>query len=538
LLSALAATIACSTLATSASPVQAGQCSKKTGGDNDHVMWTGTGYTCAYTADSGKKKIGSWATQTWTSSTAPGYTKRDHRWQQTGGVTITYMYFPSNIGSSVTFSAWNGKTSSRHWAANVIWQTSSAGSVDSSQYASGDYTYTANRFYVSTIAVTGANAATAGSPVPYTVTVRDPDGGTTPAGSAALFRQVGSKPNPPSVPCSGSGSASQPGVDAPVAQAPLANGVATLVVPPKLAVGSYTLYAVYTGTPGKYGVPLYCATPGNDGLTGAQSASWPLTVSAPAASARAVRPTTDPTVRGTRSIPATLDNPLLGPLPAEAPSGRQDMVVNDRRIVLGRDRASSLKQLACPSGYVTLQLNAASANAVLPDGLIRPTTSGPRLNAKLVPAGTKIDVQQVCRLRTGRVTDSGRTLMGTAHGDRLTTKRAGATVLAGLGDDRVRVTKTGATAFGFLGEDRITVTTAKGAAHGGPGDDRLEATTSGDVLLVGGLGRDTLIGARGATRINARDGMPGDRVTCRSDRNRVRIDAGDTVEGPCTVVKG
>lgn len=54
----------------------AGTCSSKTGGSTNTVMWTGTSYTCAYEADNGNNKIGSWNTESFTSSTAMGYEKR------------------------------------------------------------------------------------------------------------------------------------------------------------------------------------------------------------------------------------------------------------------------------------------------------------------------------------------------------------------------------------------------------------------------------------------------------------------------------
>ena len=56
-----------------------------------------------------------------------------------------------------------------------------------------------------------------------------------------------------------------------------------------------------------------------------------------------------------------------------------------------------------------------------------------------------------------------------------------------------------------------------------------------NVVLVGGTGRDRLVGSHGRTLINARDGAGGDVVVCRSSANIVLADPGDTTTGPCTV---
>jgi Ca2+-binding RTX toxin-like protein len=75
-----------------------------------------------------------------------------------------------------------------------------------------------------------------------------------------------------------------------------------------------------------------------------------------------------------------------------------------------------------------------------------------------------------------------------------------------------------------------------GVADGGPGADVIIAGGNGKHLLVGGLGRDSITGSFGADLINARDGKPGDTVTCRSATTRVMADTGDVVSGPCLQV--
>jgi hypothetical protein len=63
----------------------------------------------------------------------------------------------------------------------------------------------------------------------------------------------------------------------------------------------------------------------------------------------------------------------------------------------------------------------------------------------------------------------------------------------------------------------------------------LVALVSGAVL-EGGTGKDEFRGSTGRTFINARDGRPGDRITCLSSMNKVLADAGDVISGPCTVL--
>jgi Ca2+-binding RTX toxin-like protein len=114
--------------------------------------------------------------------------------------------------------------------------------------------------------------------------------------------------------------------------------------------------------------------------------------------------------------------------------------------------------------------------------------------------------------------------------------------MAGPGADTLVLRAKRSTAFGSPGRDQITVRAARSAADGGMGKDSLLSLTtkpgrdgrrSGGAMLIGGPGRDLLIGGRGPDRINAADGAPGDVVLCRGTRNRVLADPGDTVRGQC-----
>jgi hypothetical protein len=192
-----------------AAPSQAGACSE-TGGNSNKLMWTGSGYTCAYVASSGNKKIGMWATSSWTSSTAKGYKKRYNCNGQSGGVSVKNIYTDSggtNLGSSITYTATNGSSGSRHWNAAVLWNTSSKGSVAGDQYkqnCSTNYSIGVNGVYQSKVTLSGPTSITAGTSATFTASVSNPDGGPTPSGKVYLF--VEATPNVRNTPakdCSG-----------------------------------------------------------------------------------------------------------------------------------------------------------------------------------------------------------------------------------------------------------------------------------------------------------------------------------------------
>lgn len=100
----------------------------------------------------------------------------------------------------------------------------------------------------------------------------------------------------------------------------------------------------------------------------------------------------------------------------------------------------------------------------------------------------------------------------------------------------MRATGDHSVAWGGFGNDRMVIAGTDSVAAGGPGRDRLLAMGSTRMLLIGGQGRDVLIGGTGRTSINAADGKGDDRIICRSSSNRVRMDPGDRMTGPCTMV--
>jgi hypothetical protein len=268
-----------------AAPAFAGTCSTKSSGSSNTLIWTGTTYTCAYVATSGNKKISPGGIGSWTSSTGTGYEKKANAQHETGGVTITNIYTNAantNVGSSITYSAFSTGSGDRHWNACVLWYTPKGGSPASNQFQDNckdDHSMPANLMYISDLTLTGPASIKAGQPAAFTATVTAPDGGGPAKGTVALFRQ--SKPtakDPVSKDCSGKLIS---GTDSLVTYGQLtSNGTVTLTTPPNLPAGTYQVYASYTGMPtSSSGMPSYCMAPPQRGLTPAiQANSLTLTV--------------------------------------------------------------------------------------------------------------------------------------------------------------------------------------------------------------------------------------------------------------------
>ncbi len=493
---------------------QAGTCSSKTGGSSDTLIWTGSGYTCAYVASNGNNKISAWATESWTSSTAKGFEKRYNCQKQSGGVTVTYIYTNSggtNIGSSITYTAFNGEDGSRHWTGAVLWNTPDGGKAASSQYKSScdGYTVYSNLMYLSKASMTGPSSITPNSKASYTVTVTNPDGGTSPVGTVALFQQLGSSPSPAGKNCDGTPTS---GTDPAVASAALSGGKATLTTQTLATAGTYKYYAAYTGTPTtSSGLASYCLTPPQSGLTGSQTATATLTVATTTASAV----TAESTVRqqGTaRSHAAATKDPRLDvlDLATEAP---EPLTVR------------------CPSGQAPLQNTVGSPTKVLKPDMVHSVRGGIRITTDSLPDGTDVTAQVVCRPANAKAMRIGAMAYGTTKADRFTSNKEKANLLGGLKGDRLTLLAKNGRAYGGPGPDRISLRKA-GAASGGPGADRMMAG-NGTALLNGGTGPDRLIGGPGTTLLNAKDQAPDDVVVCTGKHNYVKADSGDHLVGPC-----
>ncbi len=89
-----------------------------------------------------------------------------------------------------------------------------------------------------------------------------------------------------------------------------------------------------------------------------------------------------------------------------------------------------------------------------------------------------------------------------------------------------------APAAGTRGPDLLRGLAGNDRLDGGAGNDVILGG-AGDDVLVGGPGRDALDGGPGRDRLDARDGAPGDRLTCGSGRDRAQADRGDQVARDC-----
>ena len=494
----------------------AGTCSSKTGGSTNTVMWTGKSYTCAYEADNGNNKIGSWNTEFFTSSTAMGYEKRYSCSRQSGGVTITYIYADSagtGLGSSITFTATNWEDGSRHWTAAVLWNTPKGGTASSTQYYQNctDYKIRSNLFYVSKASLSGPVSAPENTPTNYTITVTAPDGGGPASGTVALFRQQGSSPSPKGKNCDGTPNS---GVDSGVAQGALSSaGTATLTVP-ALAAGSYTFYGVYAGKPvTSSSLPGYCLTPPQTGLTPATTNSITLVVGDPT-------PTSGPA----DVVPAGMKS--LRSMPA-VPSA--DSVY----VSIAEARGTGDLSVRCPRGQAVQSMYAGSSGMTFAPQRFTPSGDGTgvRLRGR---AGVEAMLQVACRPVTSKAVVSGKIGRGSIGPDRMTSRKPGGLITGGLGADRLVARDRRTALDGGFGNDHLVVKAGESAATGGFGNDVLEARAD-KVLLVGGLGADRFATGTGLILVNARDGQSGDVVVCGSSLTRVRADKGDVLIGPCTV---
>lgn len=499
-----------------APPSLAGECSRQTGGDNDRVMWTGSKYTCAYTASNGDNKIGAFATEVWTSSTAPGYEKRFKCQRNSGGVSISSVYTNSagtNIGSSITYTAFNTKDGSRHWTGAVLWNTPKGGEGAASQFRDNcdGYTVKSNLFRVPKVDLTGPTSVGAGAMGAYEITVSTPDGGGPVTGPVSLFHMASTSqtnPNPPARRCDGTAVASS---DVLVGQAQLIDGKAT-ISNAWYGPSQYKLYAVFGGQPlVSGGLPAYCATPPVDGLTAGISNTILLTSG-----------------NVTSATVATTGN--ASPVSGTATALPRLRTVNDRTV------APQVPEADCPVGWRPLQANVWSPTQVIADDDVVVTRRGSRVKDDAAPKGTVLRLQTVCRPAAAPVVSVGKAVLGSRFDDELASPRVGSVVFGGIGDDKLTITKAATVGLGGVGSDELIVRATGSAANGGPGSDLLKAKRKGAVLLVGGSGRDELIGAPGRTKMNAADGRPGDYVVCKGSRNKVVADYGDQLVGRCQVV--
>ena len=200
--------------------------------------------------------------------------------------------------------------------------------------------------------------------------------------------------------------------------------------------------------------------------------------------------------------------------------------------VTARSKALSI---SCPDGYFPLDVSAATPGPDTDFG-ISYGASGAKVTSPPGNVGYRMTAQAICRVEAATAVVTGPSALGTRGPDTLVTKVPSTVAFGGPGRDRIAVTGSRSVAWGGVGHDRVAVKGTDSVGDGGPGRDRLIALGSARSLLIGGRGPDMLVGGPGATYINAMDGSAGDRVRCRSAKNRVLADPGDILTGPCEVL--
>lgn len=514
-------------------------CSSATGGSSDSLMASTNGlYECAYTAGLDNKKIGPWESQTWTSSTAPGYRKQYTCHGQSGGVSIDHIYEATDLGSSITYFANNTEDGSRHWGAGVLWQTQENGGVADDQYihnCDGNHgDIRSNKMYVTTTKITSyPGKVDLGTPAAVGVSVTTPYGNGPAQGTVYLYQQKDSSIT----------KAANPLADWIIGVGKLdGNGNSTIVTgfagqdpggnPLFPKPGTVLIYAAMPTTPNVQIDPA--PTPPNKGWVGSQSDSYQVKLTQKYTLATAPTDTDSVHLSGTEEA-SGLPKVSANQVQPDKIRKRLGVVVQN----VAGDGHAPLFAL-CPKGTKPLTDNAwgdtrnVSANDVVPvkvKGLF-----GVAVRLPADRSNTWVQLQVVCRDTTADVARVDGLQYGTPRADQLTSLQAGSVLFGGLGDDTINLESEKSIGFGGPGHDGFLLSANQTVANGGRGNDRIEVQGSGEALIIGGPGKDTLIGGSGLTRINALDGEPVDRVVCNSPENLVMADEGDSIKGPCTRV--
>lgn len=518
-------------------------CSEETGGSSDSLMASNNGkYDCAYTAGLDNKKISAWETQTWTSSTALGYTKKYNCHGQSGGVSISsnYVESPKDTGSYITYWAYNTQDGSRHWGAGVLWETGANGGVRDDQYihnCDGNHgDIKANKVYATSTSITSYPGKVAiGTVAVVNVSVKALYGNSPAQGSVYLYQQKNAS----------STAYADPMTDWIIGQGELdSSGNATIYttfigqdaagnpiypIPGTVA----QIYAFMPPTPNVQTVPP--ATPPQKGWTPSQSDSYGVKLNQPMPTTQTVQSISDAV---SPSVPR--ETPVFSDLSGSQISVQSESIKKDLKIavqnVLGEGRAP-LSAL-CPGGMKPLNSDAwgdarnVSDNdiyAIQVKGLF-----GVQVKLPVDRSNTQIQLQVLCRNTKEDVGQESGTLYGTPRADQLTSMQEDTVIFGGFGNDVVHLINDKTLALGGPGDDSILLSANQTVANGGLGNDRIEVEGVSEALIIGGRGKDTLIGGKGLTRINALDGKPGDKILCKTDKSLVMADEGDIITGPCT----
>ena len=513
-------------------------CSSVTGGSSNSLAYSNNGkFECAYTDKNSNNKIGAWNTESWTKSTAINYFKRYDCKGQSGGVDVYSTYLPTELGSSITFTATNWEDGSRHWWSGVLWGTEQNGKIADDQYIhdcngnTGDIR--TNKMYLTTTGITSYPESVAvGSTGSFSISVSAPYGNSPAQGAVYLYQQK-------------DGSATDkanPNTDYIIGQGTLSNGVTTIVTnfsgktvdgssSTQPTTGTVLIYAVMPTNPNVAADPA--PTPPNTGWVVSQSASYSVSLTSSTGQTAGIQ--TVNLADKTKVESANSDVSRLEKLQNAAPAVDNGIFVSN---VYG-EGYSPITAL-CIKGYKPLYVQADGENQVVSEDDVSIIKEKGLFGAQVrLPhdrANTEVRLQVVCRESNLGVSQLDRLLRGTPRADRVASDLDDEVLFTGMGDDEVDLNHPGAVALTGPGNDRVRLNADNTVANGSLGNDRIEVISGNNTLIIGGPGRDILIGGFGPTRINARDGKPGDKIVCRSPENRVMLDVGDKTQGPCTLV--
>ena len=371
-----------------------------------------------------------------------------------------------------------------------------------------------------------------GSSGSFSISVSAPYGNSPAQGAVTLFQQRdGSATNK-----------ADPKTDYIIGQGTLSNGVTTIVTnfsgktadgtsSTQPTTGTVLIYAVMATNPNVAADPA--PTPPNTGWVGSQSASYSVSLTSSTGQTAGIQ--TVNLSDKTKVESANSDVSRLEGLQNTAPAVDNGIFVSN---VYGEGYAPITA--LCINGYKPLYVQADGENQVVSEDDVSIIKEkglfGAQVHLPPDRANTEVRLQVVCRESNLGIGQEERLLRGTPRADRVTSDLDDEVLFTGMGDDEVDLNHPGAVALTGPGNDRVRLNADNTVANGSLGNDRIEVISGINTLIIGGAGRDILIGGFGPTRINARDGKPGDKIVCRSPENKVMLEVGDKTQGPCTLV--
>jgi hypothetical protein len=459
-------------------------------------------YQCALHNWSSKKSIGAWATKSWSSETAFGYTMLTKCSYRSSKSDVSWVWSTYGPSYSATFTNW--ATSTRHFGTGVIFTT---GSVDSSEYKSSSDCGTGDGKIKNSIkritqkveitSVTGSMVAGGQLTINGTVSPSDATG-------YIVLMLDGA-----------------PAVDGDTPVGAMTSGGKFTILwttPSNASTTTYNLAAAYQGD-----VSNCPAEAKSCGFTPGQSKAVPVTVggdeTAAAPLSASAKSSGDAADGGSTLLTRKFGSELAGISSSVDPG---------IRVTTKSAKMPAKLSAGCPKGTVQFhaELFGADTGRSLSYG-----KRGVELKSGAVGKGRRAAIQITCRDEDRPMSSAKGIVYGTSKADGLKTGAERSTLLGGPGRDRLLVRHDAGIANGGLGNDWITILGGNGIALGGPGHDRIIARTPGKTLLIGGPGKDR-IDASGEARIDARDGRR-DTVICRGNQVRVKADPIDRLIGNC-----